>query len=370
MVARVTSTLPEPSEIERSARRAGAAIAGHDLRAAFRTAAELGLFRAGIARERGGIEASGIEIAETWEGLGHGCTDHGKLFALAAHALAVAHPIAAHAGERVAREILPRLLDGSAIGAHAASEAGAGSDAMAIEARAERDGDRWRISGTKLFVTNGREADVYLVIARAAEGPSAFVIERDREGLTIGEPIAKMGLASASLVSVYLEGCTVPDDAILAGPGRGAQVFGTAMLWERTLICAPQVGAIRRQLERGIEHARSRRQFGRAIGKNQLVAARIVELYERYVLARMLLRESAAALVAGTLSAAQACLTKLKLSEWALEAHLEALRLHGGSGYLSEAGIEAQVRDAIGGVLYSGTSDMQRVILAAHLGLG
>lgn len=370
MVARVTSTLPEPSEIERSARRAGAAIAGHDLRAAFRTAAELGLIRAGIARERGGIEASGIEIAETWEGLGHGCADHGKLFALAAHALAVAHPIHAHGSERVTREILPRLIAGTAIGAHAASEAGAGSDAMAIAARAERAGRGFRLSGTKQFVTNGADADVFVVLARADEGPSAFVVERGATGLSIGAPIEKMGLDGASLVSIYLDGCEVAGDAILGAPGAGSQVFGTAMLWERTLICAPQVGAIRRQLERGIEHARARRQFGRPIGKNQLVAARVVEIFERYVLARLLLRDAATRLVAGTLSPAIACLTKLKLSEWALEAHLEAVRLHGGTGYLAEAGLEAQLRDAVGGVLYSGTSDMQRVILAAYLGLG
>lgn len=382
------SPLPEPSETQRAAARLGGALPARlpeepgaraaAVRQAFEKCGGFGLFRAtlGIAQE-GGEPQGGAQVAELWEGLGHACENGGLLFGLGAHALAVAHPVRAHGSDALRARVLEGLLEGTRIGAHAASEAGAGSDAMAITTRAVRDtggAGGFRISGTKQFVTNGAEADVFVVLAQAEEagralGPTALVVER-RDGLTVGAPMAKMGLDGASLTSVYLDDVHVPDDAVLGGVGQGAAVFASAMLWERTLILAPQVGAMRRQVERGIAFARSRRQFGKPIGKHQLVAARVVDLYERYVLARGLVRESAEELLRGTITPARACLTKLKLSEWALETHLDAVRLHGGGAYLEETGLEAQLRDAVGGVLYSGTSDMQRVIIAAHLGLG
>lgn len=362
----LAALLPAYSDMGRAAERLGAslptALDTAARREAFRACGGFGMF--GAARS-----LDGLALAEVWEALGHGCEDNGLTFALAAHAFAVVEPLLAHASDAVRARLVPGLLDGTRIGAHAATEAGAGSDVMGMQARAERDGEGFRLSGTKELVTNGADADVLVVFAKADEGVTGFVLERDTPGLTVGAPRPTMGLAGASLTSVYLDGCPVGPEAVLAGLGRGGDVFATAMLWERTMILAPQVGAMRRQLERGVAHARSRRQFGRPIGKNQLVAARVVALYERYVLARGLLRESAADLARGALPPARACLTKLKLSEWALETHLDAVRLHGGTGYLTEAGLEAQLRDAVGGVLYSGTSDMQRVILAAYLGL-
>lgn len=361
----MSSALPRRSDVQRAAAELGAVLVQGTLRDAFAAAGDFGLLGAHLPRELGGQGLDGASLAETWEGVGEGCADAGRLFAMAAHACAVAAPIARHGSEAQRARFLPGLLDGSRIGAHAASEAEAGSDTMAMQARAEREGEGYRLSGTKLFVSNGSEADLFLVFASLEGEPTAFVVERSTPDLTVGAPMEKMGLHAASLTSVYLEGCFVPSDARLgAGP-----VFHTAMLYERTLILAPQVGAMRAQLERSIRYARERRQFGRPIGKNQLVAARVVEMYERYVLARGLVRDAATALVDGSLTPALACLVKLRVSEWALAHHLDALRTHGGSGYLEETGLPGAVRDAVAGVLYSGTSDLQRVIIAAHLGL-
>jgi len=358
--------LPRPTEEQREARKLGARLPGLSTRAAFAEAGEFGLLGATLPDSGIGGEA----LARIWEGVGETCTDAGLLFAFGAHCHAVMTPLRAHGSELARERYLRDLASGARIGAHAASEAAAGSDAMAMEARAERDGDGWRLSGSKLWVTNGADADLYLVFAKAEEGVTGFLVERDTEGLRAGEPMAKAGLRGASLTSLYLEDVRVSEAMRVGEPGRGSAVFHTAMLHERALILAPQVGAMRRVLERATKHARSRKQFGRAIGKNQLVASRVVEMYRRYILARGLLGDAASQLRAGTIDAAFACLVKLQLSEWALEQHLDAVRTFGGSGYLQELGFEEGVRDALGGVLYSGTSDMQRVIIAAHLGLG
>ena len=352
--------LPERGPVQREAAKLGATLADRSLRDAAREVGAFGLFDP--------EELSGPELAQAWEGLGE-TADAGLCFALGAHALAVVAPIAAHATDELRARLLEPLRRGARLGAHAASEAEAGSDTMAMAATATPEAGGYRLSGSKLWVTNGADADVFVVFARAPEGVTGFVVERGAEGLTVGAPMEKMGLARASLTSLYLEGCRAEASAILGEPGGGAKVFHTAMLHERALILGPAVGVMRAQLERALKHARTRRQFGRPIGKNQLVAARVVEMYERYVLARMLLERAATALADGAIGAPLACLTKLRLSEWALEQHLDAIRLHGGTGYLEETGLPAHLRDAVGGVLYSGTSDMQRVILAAHLGL-
>ncbi|MFK7986349.1 MAG: acyl-CoA dehydrogenase family protein [Sandaracinaceae bacterium] len=360
------AAIPPPTDVQREARKLGDVLSRGDLRDAFEAAGAFGLLGAHLPGDRGGSEASGGTVAEMWEGAGE-TGPAGRLFAMAAHSLAVATPIALHGGETLRAEVLPGLLDGTRIGAHAASEAEAGSDAMAMTTSATPDGDGYRLSGSKLWVSNGAEADVFVVLAKTPDGaPLGCVVDRSAEGLNVGEAMDKMGLDGASLTSVYLEEVAVPASHLL---GDGRHVFHTAMRYERALIMAPQVGAMRRQLERGLKHARTRRQFGRPIGKNQLVAARVVDMYERYILARGLLRDTASALVDETLDAARACLAKLRLSEWALAQHLDAIRLHGGTGYLEETGLPGHLRDGVGGVLYSGTSDLQRVIIAAHLGL-
>lgn len=368
------SPLPPVSDMQRSAAALGASMERLPLREALRAAGEFGLLRSFLPASLDGLELPGDELADTWEGVGQGCSRGGLLFALGAHALAVVAPIAQHASEEARAAFLPGLLRGELLGAHAASEAAAGSDTMAMEARATREGSGFRVSGTKLWVTNGADADVFVVFAaleeEGARHVSAFVVPRDAPGLRVGAPMDKVGLEDASLTSLYLDEVLVEAPFVLGGVGGGSKVFGSAMRYERTLILAPALGAMRAQLERCVAHARSRKQFGRSIGKNQLVAARVVDMYQRYVSSRACLREACVELMAGTLDPARACLTKLQLSEAALAQHLDAMRTLGGTGLLLESGVPAQIQHALGGLLYSGTSDMQRVIIAAHLGLG
>lgn len=368
------SPLPPRSDMQRSAAALGASMEGMPLRDALRAAGEFGLLRSFLPASLGGLELAGDELADAWEGVGQECSRGGLLFALGAHALAVVAPVAHAASEEVRAELLPKLMRGELLGAHAASEAGAGSDTMAMEARATRDASGFRISGSKLWVTNGADADVFVVFAaleeEGAREVTAFLVPRTAQGLSVGAPMDKIGLEDASLTSLYLDEVLVEAPFVLGGVGGGGKVFGSAMRYERTLILAPQVGAMRTQLERSVAHARSRKQFGRSIGKNQLVAGRIVDMYQRYITARACLREACTELMAGTLDPARACLTKLHLSEAALAQHLDAMRTLGGTGLLAESGVPAQIQHALGGLLYSGTSDMQRVIIAAHLGLG
>ena len=152
-------------------------------------------------------------------------------------------------------------------------------------------------------------------------------------------------------------------------PGGGLAVFEHAMLWERSLIVAAQVGILRKRLLDSLEHANSRRQFGHTIGANQYVAGRIVDLFARYRTSRLLVSDVAAKLAAGVLSAGEASLAKLYVSEAGLASNLDAFRILGGAGFLGRNGASTDLLDAFGGLLYSGTSDLQRVIVAHELGL-
>ena len=334
----MVAALPPRSEIQRASAEFGRALGTGSLRESFAQAGDFGLLRAHLDPE-----LDGVALADIWEGAGE-TGPAGVLFAMAAHAFAMASPVAAHGSDEVRSSILPKLLDGTLVGAHAASEAGAGSDTMAMQTRAERDGADWRLSGSKLWVSNGADADLFVVFAQVeGEGPAAFLVEGGAAGLEIGAPMEKMGLEGSTLTSLYLDAVRVASDRMLEG---GSLVFHTAMLHERALIFAPQVGAMRAQLERSLKHARTRRQFGRPIGKNQLVAARVVDMFERYILGRGLLRDTATALAGGSLTAPMACLTKLRLSEWALEQHLDAIRIHGGSGFVRDTGLPAALAPA------------------------
>ena len=347
---------------------------GEFSREAWRKCASIGLLGLPVPAEYGGAGADAVTVAAALEGLGYGCTDNGLIFALNAQMWACEQPLATFASEEQRRRYLPGLCDGSLIAAHAMTEPGSGSDALALTTAATETDHGWVLNGSKTFVTNATEADLFVVFAATDPslgfaGVSGFLVERSAPGLVIGRPLSKMGLRTSHLGEVFLSDCEVGPEAMIATRGAGMAIFNTAMRWERGLILAAAVGTMRRQLERCIDYAGERVQFGQPIGGFQAVSHPIAEMRLRLETSRLMLYRMARLLDAGKATDLDAALTKLHLSESFVESSLAALQLHGGYGYMTEYGLERDVRDALAARLYSGTSEMQRTVIARHLGL-
>lgn len=324
--------------------------------------------------EYGGAGADILTTILTMEGLGYGCRDHGLLFAINAQMWAVQHPIASFGSDEQKERYLPGLCDGSLIGAHAMTEPGSGSDAYSLTTRATRQDGGYVLNGAKTFVTNAPLADLAVVFATTNPelgqwGLTAFVVETGTPGLERGRDIEKMGLRTSPMGELVFQDCFVPEANRLGPEGSGAAIFADSMEWERASILATNVGAMQRQLEECVTYAKDRKQFGQAIGKFQSVSNRIADMAVRLEASRLLLYKVAWMISVGRPAALEAAMAKLFLSESFVESSQDAIRIHGGYGYASELGVERDLRDAVGGVLYSGTSDIQRLIIANGLGV-
>ena len=343
-------------------------------RDAWRKCAELGLLGLPVPEEYGGSAADPSTTLVALEALGYACTDNGLLFSLNAQLWAVETPIVRFGSEEQKRRWLPGLADGSVVAAHGMSEPASGSDAFSLSTTARKDGDEYVLDGSKTFVTNAPEADLFLVFATIDKelgfaGVTAFLLEKGTAGLTVGKPLSKMGLRTSPMSELFFDGCRVPADAVLGKPGLGMRVFDHSMTWERGCILACTVGTMERQLERSLEYARERRQFGQPIGSFQAVAHKLVDMKLRLETSRLLLYRLGALLDEGKSTALESALVKLHLSDSFVRSSLDALQVHGGYGYMSEYELERDVRDAIGSKLYSGTSELQYAIAAKNLGL-
>jgi len=348
--------------------------AGTFSRDLWRKCADFGIQGLPIPEEYGGINQDAVSASLAMEALGYGCRDQGLLFSLHAQMWSIEMPILKFGSEAQKRNCLPRLCDGSWIGAHGMSEPESGSDAFGLHTRAERRGDCYVLNGSKTFVTNAPEADLVLAFATVARtkgmwGVTAFLIERGTSGLTIGRNIEKMGLSTSPMAELFLEDCEVPHENMLGCEGQGAAIFNHSMAWERACILGSTVGAMDRQLDSCLNYVKTRHQFGKPIGSFQLVAAKIAEMKVRLETSRLLLYRAAWAHARGDSNALEGAIAKVYISEAAVQSALDAIQLHGGYGYMKELDSERELRDAIGGKLYSGTSEIQRLIIARNLGL-
>jgi alkylation response protein AidB-like acyl-CoA dehydrogenase len=342
------------------------------LREGWKLCADFGLFTMAVPRELGGDGFTNVEILEVLEGLGEGCANDGLLFAVGAHLWAVIQPIVRFGTPEQWARYLPRLMSGQWIGAHAKTESE--NDSAATSTRFTESDNGYTIDGLKMFVTNAPVADLFVVFANrdpslGPYGSSAFLIEASDSGLTVGPDEPKMGLDGSTLASVALREVAVPRERMLGSRDGGRDVFTCAMSWERLFILVPLIGAMKRQTQQAVEYARQRRVNGRPIGKLQMVSARIADMYVRYLTVRAFLRENALLRDSEELSAARIAAAKLMLAESGVLQHMDALRIHGGFGYMAEGGIESELRGAIGGLIYSGTAEVQRVMIAHELGL-
>jgi alkylation response protein AidB-like acyl-CoA dehydrogenase len=336
--------------------------------------ADFGLLGLGTPEEYGGTEVDIVTTMLVMEGLGYGCHDNGLIFAMNAQMWSVQHPIQTFGTEAQKQKYLPGLCSGELIGAHAMSEPDSGSDAYSLRTRAQRVDGGYVLNGTKMFVTNAPLADLTLVFAtidpeRRLGGITAFLIETGTPGLSTGRALEKMGLRTSPMGEVILQDCFVPEENRLGREGAGSSIFNDSMEWERSCILGSHVGAMERQLERAIRYARERRQFGQPIGKFQSVANRIADMKVRLETARLILYKIAWLKKMGKPAVMEAALAKLYLSEAYVQSSQDAIRTLGGYGYMSEFEVERDLRDAIGGTIYSGTSDIQRMIIARLLGL-
>jgi alkylation response protein AidB-like acyl-CoA dehydrogenase len=343
-------------------------------RGAWRKAAAFGILGLPVPVEYGGQGRDLLSTLIAMEALGQGCPDNGLVFSLNAQMWACQMPILAYGSDEQKSRWLPGLVSGDVIGAHAITEPGAGSDVFSLTTRAEAVADGYRLTGAKTFSTNGPVADVavafaYLEREGRTRALTAFLIPSDTPGVTFGAPIHKMGLRTSPMGEVVFDGAFVPAGARLGPEGAGAAVFNSAMEWERACIFAAHLGAMERLLEWCVKYARERRQFGQPIAKFESVADRIADMKVNIEAGRHLLRLVGWLKQQGKSSALESAIAKLFVSEAHVKACLDALQLHGGYGYMREYPIEREVRDALSGTLYSGTSEMQRKIIARLLGL-
>lgn len=322
----------------------------------------------------GGADTDILTTMLTMEGLGYGSADNGLIFAINAQMWSVQMPILKFGTEAQKQKYLPPMIRGEMIGAHGMSEPDSGSDAYSMRTRAEKVDGGYVLNGSKTFVTNAPVADMAVVFAtvdskRGMWGVTGFVVDMGTLGFTVSRHIDKMGLRTSPMGELIFEDCFLPEENRLGPVGAGANIFKDSMEWERACILGSHIGAMELQLERSIAYAREREQFGQPIGKFQTVANRIVDMKVRLETARLLLYQVAWLKSEGKSAVMEAAMAKLYLAEAFVQSGLDAIRTFGGWGYMTEFEVERDLRDALGGVLYSGTSDIQRNIIARYLGL-
>jgi len=348
--------------------------AGDFPREAWRACAKFGIQGLPIPAELGGGGADILTTVLVMEALGYGCHDNGLIFSLNAQMWSLELPLAKFGTPAQQRAYLPGLMSGDLIGVHAMTEPDSGSDAFAMRTRAERDGDHYVLNGTKLYITNAPVSDVVLVFASdpgkpRLAGVSAFLVDRGTPGFTATRSLEKMGLRTSPMGEVVLNDCRVPVENRLGPEGAGMAIFNSSMTWERSCILASAVGVMQRQLETCVDYAGGRKQFGQAIGKFQSVSNKVADMYLRMEAARLLIYQAAWLGQQGKQALAEAAAAKLFTSEAWVASSLDAIQIHGAYGYMKESGIERDLRDAVASTIYSGTSEIQRVILARMLGL-
>lgn len=336
--------------------------------------ADFGIQGSAFPEEYGGLNADIFSTMLLMEGLGYGCKDSGLIFAINGQMWTVQMPILRFGTDRQKERYLPGLCSGELIGANGVTEPDSGSDAFSLRTSARREGDYYILDGTKTFCTSAPVADLFMVFAtverrRGFMGVTAFLVEKDFAGFRVGREIEKMGLRTAPMAELILQECRVPAENRLGREGNGAAIFEDTAEWERSCILAGILGGMERQLEQCIKYCRERKQFGKAIGKYQSVSNKIVDMKLRMDTARLLLYNVAWKKQAYGKAAMDAALAKLYLSECWVRSCLDAVQIHGGYGYTTEYEVERDLRDSVGSTLYSGTSEIQRNIVARYLGL-
>ena len=333
-----------------------------------------GLLGLPFGTEWGGLGQDLLTTMYVLEGLGHACRDGGLSFAVSTQMVSTGVPLQRFGSAELKNRYLPGICDGSVVGAHAITEPEGGSDVMSMRTTAEPDGDFFVLNGAKTFISNAPIADVIVVYARTGKRGSpaaltAFLVDATTPGLRIGRPIAKMGLRTAPLAEVFLDDVRVPRTNVVGSVGAGFLVLDHVMKWEILCSFVINVGEMQFRLEQCVDYAKNRVAFGQPIGSYQSVSNKVVEMKIGVETSRKWLYDTAEKLLRKENVTNDIAISKLLTSEYNVSSALAAVQIFGGYGYTAEYGLEKELRNAVAGTIYSGTSDVQRQRIASMIGL-
>ncbi len=330
---------------------------------------ELGFMGMFIPEDLGG---AGLDVLSYVLALEEVCyADAGVGVIMSAQNSLASWPILAFGNDDQKRRYLPRLASGASIGCYALTEPDAGSDASALKTRAVLEGDTYVLSGTKMWITNGPQAEIcvsYGTLDAAAghRGITAFIIESGFPGYGVGKVEEKMGIACSGTSELIFDGLRVPAENRLAGDGEGFKVAMATLDGGRIGIAAQALGIAQRALDLSVAHALERKTFGKPIAKHQAIQWKIADMRTRVEAARLLTYRAAALKDAGERASAECSMAKLYASEVANFCAYEAVQIFGGYGYSKEYEVERLYRDARITTIYEGTSEIQRLVIAKH----
>ncbi|MBN3553798.1 acyl-CoA dehydrogenase [Fictibacillus nanhaiensis] len=291
---------------------------------------------------------------------------------LSVHTSVGTNPILYFGNEEQKRKYIPKLASGEYLGAFGLTEPSSGSDAASLKTRAVKKGDHYILNGSKIFITNAGEADVYIVFASTAPdkgsyGISAFIVDKDTPGFSVGKKEKKMGLNGSNTCEIVFEDARVPAENLLGKEGEGFKIAMGNLDVGRIGIAAQSLGIAEAALEFATNYAKERKQFGKPIGANQGLGFKLADMATE-VEAAKLLTYRAADLKTNNLSCGkEASMAKLFASETAMKSAIEAVQVYGGYGYTKEYPVERLFRDAKVCQIYEGTSEIQRMVVSKHL---
>lgn len=332
--------------------------------------AELGLTGIPWPEEYGGIGADYVSYCIAVEELSRVCASTGVT--LSAHLSLASWPIYTYGTEEQKKNFLYRLSTGEALGAFALSEPGAGSDVASMKTTAKKDGDEYVLQGNKVWITNGGEADIYIVFAKTDpdaqhRGISAFIVEKGTEGFSFGKKEKKLGIRSSPTTELIFENCRIPKENLLGEEGEGFKIAMRTLDGGRNGIAAQAVGIAQGALDKAIEYAKEREQFGKPIAHNQGISFKLADMATEIEAARLLTYQAAWLESNGKPYGTQSAMSKLFAGDVAMRVTVEAVQIFGGYGYTKDYPVERYMRDAKITQIYEGTQEVQRLVIGRTL---
>jgi butyryl-CoA dehydrogenase len=332
---------------------------------------ELGLAGMIIPEQFGGAGADYISYAITVEELSRVCASTGVT--LSAHLSLCANPIYTFGSENQKQKYLVALAEGSKLGAFALTEPSAGSDAGGTKTTAVLDGDEWLINGSKIFTTNGGDADTYIVFARTDKeavkhhGISAFIIEKGTPGFSFGKKEKKMGIRSSPTLELVFENCRIAKENLLGEEGQGFRIAMKTLDGGRIGIAAQALGIAQGALDAAVAYSKERKQFDAPIATFQGVQFQLADMATQVEAARLVVYNAAYRASNGLGYSKESAMAKLFASETAMKVTTQAVQIHGGYGYTRDFPVERMMRDAKITEIYEGTSEIQRMVIGSLL---
>ncbi|MBX0357900.1 acyl-CoA dehydrogenase [Halobacillus sp. Nhm2S1] len=332
---------------------------------------ELGLMGVPIPEKYGGAEMDYISYIIAIHEISKVSATLGVI--LSVHTSVGTNPILYFGTEEQKNKYIPKLASGEYLGAFALTEPSAGSDASSLKTRAVKQGDHYILNGSKVFITNGGNADTFIVFARTnpdvetKRGLSAFIVERDTPGFSIGKAEKKMGLHGSSTVSLNFDQCEVPVSQRLGEEGEGYKIALANLNIGRIGIAAQSLGIAEAALEHAVSYAKEREQFGRPIAHLQGVSFKLADMATEVEASKLLVYNAASLQAAGKKCGKEVSMAKLMASKTAVKASIEAVQVHGGYGYTEDYAVERFFRDAKVCEIYEGTSEIQKIVIGNHL---